>query len=293
MAWADDPRLLLFVNIDAIFPFRWYISQILIFLYMSCMEKERILSVGNYRRLWPQAWEKHVGFIERGEKGFPVMEGCDDVDVLSLFGEPFECDTALMCASISDDRLEDEAYRFGLELALNGWPVSSGGRSGGIEKAFRAGFLDGDGRLECFLSDGIMSVFSNRRLRRLSSIVLANDGAVYSCYEPDVSDREGRGRRMLFKEYLATRKRRIVVLGLSKSGKDIVEQALMSGSEVYVHTSFMSSQCARMLAEDGAQLVDSAAHFILLQGGRVTSRVYPDGRGQHFYEGKGYGVFSS
>ena len=165
------------------------------FLYMSCMEKERILSVGNYRRLWPQAWEKHVGFIERGEKGFPVMEGCDDVDVFTLFGEPFECDTALMCASISDDRLEDEAYRFGLELALNGWPVSSGGRSGGIEKAFRAGFLDGDGRLECFLSDGIMSVFSNRRLRRLSSVVLANDGAVYSCYEPDVSDREGRGRR--------------------------------------------------------------------------------------------------
>ena len=176
---------------------------------------------------------------------------------------------------------------------MNGWPVSSGGRSGGIEKAFRAGFLDGEGRLECFLSDGIMSVFSNRRLRRLSSVVLANDGAVYSCYEPDVSDREGRGRRMLFKEYLATRKRRIVVLGLSKSGKDIVEQALMSGSEVYVHTSFMSSQCARMLAEDGAQLVDSAAHFILLQGGRVTSRVYPDGRGQHFYEGRGYGVFSS
>ena len=180
------------------------------------MEKERILSVGNYRRLWPQAWEKHVGFIERGEKGFPVMEGCDDVDVFTLFGEPFECDTALMCASISDDRLEDEAYRFGLELALNGWPVSSGGRSGGIEKAFRAGFLDGDGRLECFLSDGIMSVFSNRRLRRLSSVVLANDGAVYSCYEPDVSDREGRGRRMLFKEYLATRKRRIVVLGLPR-----------------------------------------------------------------------------
>ena len=182
------------------------------------MEKERILSVGNYRRLWPQAWEKHVGFIERGENGFPLMEGCDDVDVFTLFGEPFECDTALMCASISDDRLEDEAYRFGLELALNGWPVSSGGRSGAIEKAFRAGFLNGEGRLECFLSDGIMSVFSNRRLRRLSSIVLANDGAVYSCYEPDVSDREGRGRRMLFKEYLATRKRRIVVLGLSKSG---------------------------------------------------------------------------
>ena len=91
------------------------------FLYMSCMEKERILSVGNYRRLWPQAWEKHVGFIERGEKGFPVMEGCDDVDVLSLFGEPFECDTALMCASISDDRLEDEAYRFGLGSGQDFW----------------------------------------------------------------------------------------------------------------------------------------------------------------------------
>lgn len=255
-------------------------------------KKENLIDVGNYALMYPKAWEHHVGFIERGEEGYPLMEGCEDVDVLSLFGEPFECDTAIMCSPLADERLEGEAYRFALELALNRWPVSFGCRTSGIERAFRAGFLDGNGRMECHLSDGIMSVFSNNRLRRLAMAVLVGDGAVYSCFRPDIMDREGRRKRMEFREYVATRKRRIILLGLSKYSMQFVEQALMLGAEIYVHASFMASRCARMLAEEGACLIDSAAHFITAAGGQASRHVYPDERGGYCYNGRGYGVFS-
>ena len=47
-----------------------------------------------------------------------------------------------------------------------------------------------------------------------------------------------------------------------------------------------------MLAEEGAYLIDSAAHFITAAGGQASRRVYPDERGGYCYNGRGYGVFS-
>lgn len=266
------------------------------FLYIAgpyrqsgCMDRTKLLEVSNYRLMYNQAWMAHVGFVERDDEGFP--EGCaEEMDVLSCFGDPLACcELAVLCSSCCQDELTSLAYVFGLELALNLVPACFASSYGNSARASRRGFMDGSGRCELFVDCGLTRLMERPGLKWLTSRILRCGGVIWSPFIPLASG--GRDER-LFAEYLSTRKRYIVCLGLDCGRMSLVESALHSGSEVFVHSAFLSARAARALAAEGAALVSSAADLISCLSGTVTRRVYSAKNGRFSYNGHSYGVFS-
>ena len=255
------------------------------------MRKEDLLTVSNYRIMYNEAWESDVGFIERGEEFFPLQLGDDSLDVLSFVGEPFVSRLCVLCTSKRNEWLCHEAYRFGLELALNDVACTCPSSKSPVAQAFRDGFLSGGGRLELFLGIGMLNALSKEGFRRFISVVLVRSGVVYSPFDPAFSAKGVLKESALLRDHLSSRKEEIVLLGLDADDKPLVEDALMAGCDVAVHTSFLSSPCARMLANEGACLIGSAADYLLMKGGEIKCLVHPDERGLFSHRGMRYGCF--
>ena len=255
------------------------------------MNEKTLLEVSNYPVMYKKAWDSYIGFVEKNDPLFPCTLDENEVDVLSFFGLPVRSDTAVICASKKGlEYLQDEAYHFGLELGLNDIPVSFGSGSSVIEKAFRTGFLDGEGQMEYYLDCGLMDVFTHAKIKRMCSVILAREGCIYSPFHPDKKCGSWKKEDVLLKEYLATRKQNIILLGLSESRKDIVESALMSGAEIYVHSSFISSFHARIYAREGARIITSARDYIAARQMHGDTLSYPDCRGYYHYNGRSYSL---
>ena len=246
------------------------------------MDNEDLLAVCNYRRMYSEAWNGHIGFIERGEDHFPLdRDGDDGLDVLSFIGEPFDSTLSVLAMSVEDRNLAQEAYRFGLELAANRVPCTMGLSGKSVSIAFREGFLDGGGRL------GHRSC-----QKRFLSSVLVNSGVVYSPFVPRLALMGKVGRALALRDYVVTRKPSIILLGLDGAALPFVEQALMAGSDVFVHTSFLSSNHARMLAREGAHLIASASQYLAAQGQEAVAISYPDAKGNFHFAQRSYRLFS-
>lgn len=256
------------------------------------MDKEDLLAVCNYRRMYSEAWNGHIGFIERGEEHFPLdRDGDDGLDVLSFIGEPFDSTLSVLAMSVEDRNLAQEAYRFGLELAANRIPCTMGLSGKSVSIAFREGFLDGGGRLELILHKGMLDALDRPALRRFLSSVLVNSGVVYSPFVPRLALIGKVGRALALRDYVVTRKPSIILLGLDGAALPFVEQALMAGSDVFVHTSFLSSNHARMLAREGAHLIASASQYLAAQGQEAVAISYPDAKGNFHFAQRSYRLF--
>lgn len=255
------------------------------------MSENKLLEVSNYPVMYKNAWDRYIGFVEKNDPLFPCALEENEISVLSFFGLPAICDTAVICSACRGmEYLQDEAYHFGLEMGVNEIPVSIGSGSSVIEKAFRSGFLDGEGQLEYYLDCGLMDVFSHEKIKRLCSVILSREGCVYSPFHPDKKADSWKPEDMMLKEYLATRKRNIILLGLGWNRKNIVESALMGGAEIYVHSSFMSSFHARVYARDGAHVISCANDYMRARKIAGDTVSYPDVKGQYAYNGRRYSL---
>ena len=244
---------------------------------------KHLISISNYRLFYKEAWSRSVGFLERSEPCFPYQMDESEVDVVSFFGEPFFCSLSILFAEGSI-RLEERAYELGLALAKNRVPCAPFG-NGESRKAFQRAFLEGEGQMELHLNKGLLSIFENGRLRYLSRLILANGGVIYSPYEPDVAERQREGT-----SYLMCQKEKIAVFGCKSKDAAYLEQALMRGSEIFIHTSSFFFPLLRDLAKEGATLFSSPAELIEKLGYNNHCYVYEAKDGLFHSASKTYNV---
>lgn len=255
------------------------------------MTTDDLIEVCNYEVAYSDVYSKYVAFIEYGEDEYPLFNlRTNEVPVFSRLGDYVNSTTSVVCDMDGNEYLEKEAYRFGLTMGLNRIPVTTGGPFSPVATAFRYGFLDGGGQLELILDHGIGKALKRGKVKTLASRILMNGGCVLSCLKPDLEPDKDE-KKKLFAEAMSTRKKNIVSLGLSMNSKSACNNALMDGSEVYIHTLFMRSPHSKLYAYDGAELISSATDYIVKTKQQNRYMVYPvDGEGQYSYLGQGYEV---
>jgi DNA processing protein len=166
------------------------------------------------------------------------------------------------------------AYRCGLELGINGIGTVSG-LARGIDKAVHRGSIDGGGITIAVLGCGIDRVYPAEH-KRLAEGILESGGGILSEYAPGTAP-----ARYHFPErnriISGLARAVIVVQAPPKSGALITaDYALEQGRDLFVHRQGLDGLTGaggRKLAEEGAEIIGSAADFLPEWGFPVPRRV--------------------
>ncbi len=250
------------------------------------MRKNDLIPVCNYSKAYEDAWNAHVGFVERGDVEYPFIEAPGSPDVVSVLGEALAADTALFAVGGGDVLA---AWAFALTLALERIPVMLCG-FGPVYKALRQGLDDGGGRYELILMQGMAAALCDRRKRQGLCRLLSARCTAWSPFQPGFTNEPLDKEAALYHKTLGMLKRHLVVFGLKPYLIPSLEGALMAGSSVSLHSAFLQEDCLRRLAYEGAPLVEGPLawmHGRAMMPGHLVIEA-PDG--EYCFGGRRYAV---
>lgn len=253
------------------------------------IDRELLLENCNYPLAHPEAWAKRIAFTEKGEASFPYIDAQGSPEVASFIGSHRSPWLAVAADNLrySDEELA-EAWRFGLEASLNGIGFAIPGWSR-VGKEARSAAIEAGGAVEMHLGNGLLRCFAPGPFRVLCSSLICAGGRIVSPFRPEVGNWGKWPEMDQYSSFLATRKRCIVVMGASKALLGAVEDALMAGSEVFVHRAFLGNWAASALARDGAVVVEGLADLITKLGHEPLAWAYAaDGAGEWSRKGRGW-----
>ena len=237
------------------------------------MSEIKLLHISNYPISEKKCWNNGISFIEKGEADFPFSFE-DSPDVLSSIGRPFETSLGIIASNKGSAKRLYDAYRLGLECALNKTPYMTSYFAKGSGRALLDGSIEGEGRVMVLLPGGMKCYLGSRRL--FSHIVL-NDGALVSVFEPD----EGVKRENNFyNHYLMENCTFTVFVSLGFWEYNHALNLLDKGRALFLLRSSLEDRYARQLAFEGAPVIDSISEIISSPSGYL----YEDEKGDYVYD---------